>query len=147
MPYWSEVMTGFEYSYALGLIQDGQREFADWVVSTIRSRYDGGTRNPFDEAECGHHYARAMASWGLVPAIIGFDYDGRTGTLELDGAAPRGRWPWAVNGAWGAVEVAEDIRLEVHGGSLEVSSLRRGDRELSLSVVGPLEAGAAVEAS
>jgi non-lysosomal glucosylceramidase len=147
MPYWSEVMTGFEYSYALSLIQDGQREFAEWVVSTIRNRYDGRTRSPFDEAECGHHYARAMASWGLVPAIIGFDYDGRTGTLKLAADAPRGRWPWAVNGAWGAVEVGEDIRFAVHGGSLGVSSLRRGDRELRLSAIGPLGAGAAVTAS
>jgi hypothetical protein len=31
-------------------------------ISSTRRRYDGERRNPWDEAECGHHYARAMAA-------------------------------------------------------------------------------------
>ena len=50
---------------------------AERVVAAIRQRYDGNKRNPFDEAECGHHYARAMISWGLINAWSGFDYDAR----------------------------------------------------------------------
>ena len=45
---------------------------------TIRARYDGRQRNPFDEAECGHHYARAMASWAAVLALTGFRYSAVT---------------------------------------------------------------------
>ena len=29
-----------------------------------------------EEAECGHHYARAMASWAAVLALSGFRYHG-----------------------------------------------------------------------
>ena len=45
----------------------------------MRERFSGRRRNPFDEAECGHHYGRALASWGLVLALAGFHYDGRDG--------------------------------------------------------------------
>ena len=35
----------------------------------IRSRFDGRRRNPFDETECGHHYARALAAWSVLQAF------------------------------------------------------------------------------
>jgi hypothetical protein len=35
----------------------------------VRDRYDGRKRNPFDEAECGHHYARALAAWTVLKAM------------------------------------------------------------------------------
>ena len=40
-----------------------------------RKRYDGICRSPFDEAECGYHYVRSMASWGLLIALSGYRYD------------------------------------------------------------------------
>ena len=43
---------------------------------TSRRRYDGERRNPWDEAECGHHYARAMAAWSAMVALSGFRYSG-----------------------------------------------------------------------
>ncbi|MBI3667098.1 MAG: hypothetical protein HY236_12905, partial [Acidobacteria bacterium] len=43
-------------------------------------------RNPWDEAECGHHYARAMAAWSAIPALSGFRYHGAEKRVE---AAPR----------------------------------------------------------
>ena len=39
------------------------------VVCDIRDRYDGEKRSPFDEAECGHHYARALAAWSVFKAF------------------------------------------------------------------------------
>ena len=41
---------------------------AEQVVRDIRDRYDGVKRNPFDEAECGHHYARALDAWSVLQA-------------------------------------------------------------------------------
>ena len=62
-------MTGFEYVVAAWLAQTGDFAAAEEVVRDIRSRYDGEKRSPFDEAECGHHYARALASWSVFKAF------------------------------------------------------------------------------
>ncbi|WP_051264985.1 GH116 family glycosyl-hydrolase [Nakamurella lactea] len=67
-PYWAEVWTGIEYTAAIGLARLGRQADALTIVSDIRDRYDGSRRNPFDEVECGHHYVRSMASWGLLGA-------------------------------------------------------------------------------
>ena len=67
-PYYVENMTGFEYVVAANLAQRGRRAEAEKVVRDIRSRYDGRKRNPFDEAECGHHYSRALAAWSVLKA-------------------------------------------------------------------------------
>ena len=69
-PYYNEVMTGFEYTAAVGMLYEGELDDGLRCISAIRDRYDGQRRNPFDEAECGHHYARAMASWA---AVAGFE--------------------------------------------------------------------------
>ena len=67
-PYCNEVWTGWEYSAAIGLLLDGRTDTATRIVEDVRARYDGRRRNPFNEVECGHHYVRSMASWGLVEA-------------------------------------------------------------------------------
>lgn len=109
-PYYTEVMTGFEYYLAVHLLQEGRRRDALKVVRDIRARYDGRKRNPFDEAECGHHYARALASWGLVPAGTGFFYSALDGTFAIDPSSRRVRWPWAAGSAWGTVEIIPQRR-------------------------------------
>ena len=68
-PYYQETMTGFEYVVAAGLAQRGDFAAAERVVRDIRDRYDGVKRNPFDEAECGHHYVRALAAWSVLKAF------------------------------------------------------------------------------
>ena len=67
-PYYRETMTGFEYVVAALLAFSGDRASAERVVRDVRNRYDGAKRNPFDEAECGHHYVRALAAWSLLKA-------------------------------------------------------------------------------
>jgi uncharacterized protein (DUF608 family) len=54
-PYWSEVMTGFEYTAGIGMLYEGMEQKGLETIKNIRDRYDGQRRNPFDEAECGHH--------------------------------------------------------------------------------------------
>ena len=68
-PYYPETMTGFEYVVAAWLAQTGDFAASEEVVRDIRLRYDGAKRSPFDEAECGHHYARALASWSVFKAF------------------------------------------------------------------------------
>jgi len=53
------------------------------IVRTCRDRYDGQIRNPFNEYECGHWYARALASYGLIQGITGIRYDAGERTLYV----------------------------------------------------------------
>ena len=75
--YADEVWTGIEYQVAGHLIYEDMLEEGLAIVKGVRDRHDGIARNPWNEFECGHHYARAMASWSLVLALSGFHYDAR----------------------------------------------------------------------
>ena len=135
MPYWSEVWSGLEYVYALGLIQAGRTEQAQEVVAVVRRRYDGRRRSPFDETECGHHYARPLASWGLLVAQTGFRYDGCNGRLEFSAAAAPARWFWSSGHAWGTLTqdpAAPGARyvFAVAEGKLKLTSLVIGGEQV-----------------
>ena len=61
------------------------------VIKGARDRYDGINRppiprNPWNEIECGGHYARAMSSWSILLALSGYEYDGPARVLKF---APR----------------------------------------------------------
>jgi uncharacterized protein (DUF608 family) len=73
--YSNEVWTGIEYQVASHLMIMGHVEEGLEIVRTLRDRYDGRVRNPFNEYECGHWYARAMASYGLLQGMTGVRYD------------------------------------------------------------------------
>jgi len=45
------------------------------IVRASRDRYSGKVRNPFNEYECGHWYARALSSYGYLQALTGVRYD------------------------------------------------------------------------
>ncbi len=102
-PYFNEVMTGFEYSAAVLMLAHGMVDQGVECIGNIRRRYDGERRNPWDEAECGHHYARAMAAWSGVVLLAGFGYDGPRRRLKL-----QPRWKpeglksfWSTATGWG----------------------------------------------
>jgi len=81
MLYSDEVWTGIEYQVAAHLIYEGLIEEGFAIVKAARDRYDGIPRppiprNPWNEIECGGHYARAMSSWSLLLALSGYEYDG-----------------------------------------------------------------------
>ena len=98
-PYFNEVMTGFEYTAAIGMLYEGMTEEGLMCITNIRDRYDGLKRSPFDEAECGHHYARAMASWASVLALTGFQYSAVEKSMNFD--AIDGTYFWATGHAYG----------------------------------------------
>ncbi|MBI4530117.1 MAG: hypothetical protein HY709_01225, partial [Candidatus Latescibacteria bacterium] len=82
-PYADEVWTGIEYQVAAHLIYEGLVDEGLSIVKGVRDRYDGERRNPWDEVECGHHYARAMASWSLLLALSGYLYSAPDATLKF----------------------------------------------------------------
>jgi hypothetical protein len=75
--------SGIKCQVASHLIMTGQIEAGLAVVRAVRERYDGRRRNPFDEYECGHWYARAMSSYGLLQAMSGARYDAASRILHL----------------------------------------------------------------
>ncbi len=155
--FFPEVWTGCEYQAAALLFYEGYLREGVRVVQDARGRYDGQNRNPWDECECGHHYARGMAAWGMLIALSGFEYNALTGEMHImprtswtartdkglksptrhsrfgDGAPlalPEGgfRCFWSVPGAWGTVDLqARPLRAK-----LEVLSGRLRLRALRL---------------
>ncbi|MEN6333209.1 MAG: GH116 family glycosyl-hydrolase [Phycisphaerales bacterium] len=123
-PYFSEVMTGFEYAAAVGMLYEGQTKEGLTCIRNIRNRYDGRKRSPFDEAECGHHYARAMASWAAVLALTGFHYSGVDKSMAL--APNEGTYFWSNGYAWGTCTMKRsgkkmDVALSVLSGDLTIT--------------------------
>ncbi|MBB3839162.1 uncharacterized protein (DUF608 family) [Runella defluvii] len=130
-PYFSEVMTGFEYTAAIGMLYEGQTESGLLCIKNIRDRYDGAKRSPFDEAECGHHYARAMTSWGAVLALSGFQYSGVKKTMAFH--SQEGTFFWSNGYAYGTVQ----CKKMGNGFSIKLSSLN-GDVALEKFSIGKL---------
>ena len=81
--YSNEVWTGIEYEVASHLMLMGKVKEGLAIVRACRKRYDGRVRNPFDEYEWGHWYARAMSSYALLEALTGVRYDAVEKTLYI----------------------------------------------------------------
>jgi non-lysosomal glucosylceramidase len=131
-PYFNEVMTGFEYTAATGLLQVGAVDEGLEIIRAIRDRYDGARRNPFDEAECGHHYARAMSSWSAFAAWNDIRYHAPTATLTVGPRPGRGRSFWSTGSAFGTWQPALPDGSDGSAGTLRVV---RGDLRLDQLVV------------
>ncbi len=82
--YSDEVWTGIEYQVASHLMLMGHVEEGLEIIRECRDRYDGRIRNPFNEYECGHWYARAMSSYGCLQGLTGVRYDAVDQTLFVD---------------------------------------------------------------
>jgi non-lysosomal glucosylceramidase len=148
-PYADEVMTGFEYTAAVGMLLEGMTDEGLMCIGAIRDRYDGLKRNPFDEAECGHHYARAMMSWSAVPALTGFRYYAAEGLMKWGSA--RGVHFWSNGFAWGTLDIRDTaegaaVKLDVLGGKLLLNALEIA-KAGTLAVGRTLAAGDCVEGS
>ena len=103
-PYGDEAWTGIEYVVAASLIHEGLVEEGLRLIRTARARHDGERRNPWDEPECGHHYARALSAWAPLLALSGFQYSAVEGSMSF---APRlsaqdFRCFWCTPTGWGS---------------------------------------------
>ncbi len=82
--YSDEVWTGIEYQVASHLMLMGKTKEGLEIVRTCRERYNGKTRNPFNEYECGSWYGRALSSYGLLQGLTGVRFDAVDKTLHID---------------------------------------------------------------
>jgi hypothetical protein len=120
------------------------------VVAAGRERFTGRRRNPFDEAECGHHYARAMASWGVFIALTGFTYDARSKVMGFARSDSPTQWFWSTGRAWGVLEQSPGpgspvARLKVMKGTVALESLVLGETALRPAQPGDLTEGGVYE--
>lgn len=126
LTYSTETMNGFEYQAAIHMIQEGLVDEGMAVVEAIRDRYDGERRNPWNEFECGSNYARSMASYALLLAFSGFEYDMTKKSIGFHPIAETEFFScfWSLDSGWGTFE-RKDGRIEfrVLYGELELVSL------------------------
>jgi non-lysosomal glucosylceramidase len=141
-PYYADAWTGQEYLVAALMMNWGMVTEGVKCVENIRSRYDGEKRNPWDEPECGHHYARAMSSWSTVVALSGFLYDGAAAAVVAVPKIPADTFKcfWATGTGWGTYALHQDrghtvFNLEVLSGTLACRSCELAAPGASASVV------------
>jgi uncharacterized protein (DUF608 family) len=124
--YSDEVWTGIEYQVAAHLISAGMIDEGLTLVKALRSRYDGQTRNPWNEYECGSYYARAMSSYALLLAFSGFRYSAVEEKLWLK---PQLGGDWyrtffSTASGWGVLTLEHDsLSIDMKAGELVVTQL------------------------
>ncbi|HVK03344.1 MAG TPA: GH116 family glycosyl hydrolase, partial [Armatimonadaceae bacterium] len=124
--YRDEIWTGIEYQAAAHLLWEGFPTEALAIVRGVHERYDGAKHNPYNEVECGDHYARSLASWSVLLAASGFVGDGPAGRL---GFAPRlnaddFKGIFTAAEGWGTYrQTADDRHITVRWGRARVAEL------------------------
>ncbi|OJV58805.1 MAG: hypothetical protein BGO38_15715 [Cellulomonas sp. 73-145] len=131
--YADEVWSGSEYEVAAHCLYEGLVDEGMAILRGLWARHDGSRRNPWNEVECGDHYARSMAGWTVLTAITGQQHDAGRGTLSFapvaglvtpDGGTGVVRLPFVTGQAWGTVELGErGAALRVEHGSLTLTEL------------------------
>ena len=81
--YFNECMNGFEHQVAGHMIWEGLLTEGLGVERALHDRYHASRRNPWNEVECGDHYARSMASYGVFVAACAFEYHGPKGRIAF----------------------------------------------------------------
>ncbi len=129
-PYAHEVWTGMEYEVAALMIDHGKLDNALKILKAIRDRYDGTYRNPWNEVECGDHYIRAMSSWRVFEAALGYHWnaiDKRISFLPQYENNPFQAF-FITDSSWGIIktvlsEKTVEILIKPQFGKLELKSL------------------------
>lgn len=128
--YRDEIWTGIEYQVANHMAWEGMLTEALALCRAVHDRYHPSRRNPYNEIECGDHYARALASWGMITSLSGFEYHGPKAHI---GFAPRltperFHTPFTAAGGWGTYrqrseDGAQKSEIAVKWGSLRVRTV------------------------
>ncbi|GAB4560730.1 MAG: non-lysosomal glucosylceramidase [Anaerolineae bacterium] len=128
--YSDEVWTGIEYEVAALLLFERHVDEAIRLLSAVRTRYDGRKQNPWNDIECGDHYVRAMASWSLLEAAMGYRYDAGRSSLAFAPVTNPERFkaPFVARDGWGSFSQRRDERslkatIALAEGELEIQRL------------------------
>lgn len=126
LSYAEETMHGFEYMLAAQLIANGMIDRGLEIIAGVRDRYDGEKRNPFNEIECGNHYARSMATFTYIPLFEGFKFDMVNGMIGFD-PITKGYFKgmWSLDPAWGNVICNDkEITVNIIDGKLDLNEIQ-----------------------
>ncbi|TKG95144.1 hypothetical protein EYV94_10560 [Puteibacter caeruleilacunae] len=124
--YRNEVWTGIEYQVATGMIYNGMLKEGLSLVKAVHERYRPEKHNPWNEIECGDHYGRAMASWGVLKALEGYHYNGPKGIMKFDPRLKQADYCMFFTAAegWGSYTQSKDvITLTVDFGIVYINEL------------------------
>ncbi|MEN8202333.1 MAG: GH116 family glycosyl hydrolase [Bacteroidota bacterium] len=140
--YSNEVWTGIEYQVASHLMIAGEVDKGLDIVRAARNRYDGRIRNPFNEYECGHWYARAMSSYGMLEGLTGIQYDAVEQSMLIDSRVGNSFSSFfSTQSGWGNIEVGDDqIVVRVAYGYLDLQELNFTHDE-HIASIGEITAG------
>ena len=126
-PYSQETMHGFEYAFGCQLMMIGELKKGVEVFAAVRDRYKGHNRNPFNEIECGSHYARSMTSYGALLVLSGYEFDLPKRKISFAPKVQSGgcfRSTWSTGSAWGNVSIVDgELTLKVIGGVLQLNKI------------------------
>ncbi|HUX76267.1 MAG TPA: GH116 family glycosyl-hydrolase [Anaerolineae bacterium] len=147
--YSDEVWSGLEYPVACLLLFEDQIEPALTMLADVRERHDGTRRSPWNEVECGDHYVRPMASWTLLEAAAGYQYDATRGSLAFAPRIDPGDFCsfFITGSSWGTFSQGGGCaRLGVDYGELGLKELRlKSDRADATVHLNEQEVAAGVE--
>lgn len=132
-----ETFAGFEYEVGALLIYEGFIREGLTVCKAIRDRHDGHRRNPYNEFECGSHYARSMANYSYLLALSGFRYSAPTRTLYFDPVMWQEdfRVFFSVDSGWGTIsqrvtEAGIEFTIEIVEGDISFDRLICGENAI-----------------
>jgi non-lysosomal glucosylceramidase len=139
-PYYAEGWTGLEYTAASHMIYAGMVQQGIECITNVRARYDGARRNPWDEPECGSHYARALSSWSGVLALSGFRYHGGERHVEALPRLPAANFRcfWSTGTGWGTFSygaAGSPLTIRVLHGTLACRSVSAASRRTAAAAV------------
>lgn len=123
--YADEVWTGIEYEVATNMIANGLTDEGLTLIKSVDDRYNPAKHNPYNEFECGDHYARAMASYGVLLALEGIHYDGPQAALTFDPKIQKEHFCAFFSGAegWGNIGQERHGRQQVNNIAISYGKL------------------------
>lgn len=124
LPYYTEIMTGFEYNTAAHMLYEGQTENG---LTILKGSETGvvATRGILLMKGNGHRYARAMASWAGILGYTGFYFSEVDKSMHFN---PReGSFFWSNGYQYGLVNIKPDddkmqVSMKCLNGDLELNN-------------------------
>ena len=114
--YRDEVWTGSEYQVATNMIYENMIDEGLSVMKAVHERYSPEKHNPWNEVECGDHYARAMASWGVMLALEDFFYNGPEKALSFSPKIQKNNFEgfFTSANAWGNISQKQTATVQTN---------------------------------